>query len=350
MNMNANVEHIADVLKCCGKDTLEQKFSDGTIILVMPYGGRVIGFCSDKNKQNFLWTNPALQTAADAKSFYAQPQWHNTGGDRTWLAPEIDIFFPNFPNLDVYTQPSQLDPGDYKIKRTENGISLTNKLALKLSRSKKVINLAITKMFGAASNPVHFDDVEYSGYTSTTLLEILDSDANDCGTVGLWHLMQLPCDGQMIISTYKKTKPVVVFGELSERDLSISENQCRYSVTGEGSCKFSLDAVDITGRAGYTYGDDKQQTLVVRYFFVNPSGQYIDVPFNDTTRTGLAFQACKINNPQWGKFCELEYHTPAIGSGTGKSECTDMCQTWAFRGAPAKIQKIKNILLASSKI
>jgi hypothetical protein len=348
--MNANVEHIADVLKCCGKDTLEQKFSDGTTILVMPYGGRVIGFCSDRNRKNLFWTHPALQTVADAKSFYAQPQWHNTGGDRTWLAPEVDIFFPNFPDLNIYTQPKQIDPGNFKITQTKTGVSLSNKLSVKLSRSQKVIDLVMTKQFGVASNPVPLDGVEYAGFTSTTMLEIINSDKDNCGTVGLWHLMQLPCDGQMIVSTYKKAEPVIVFGEVPECDLSISANQCEYNVTREGSCKFSLDAVDITGRAGYAYGDDKLQTLIIRYFFVNPSGMYIDVPFDDTQRMGLAFQACKINDKQWGSFCELEYHVPAIGSGTGKSECVDMCQTWAFRGAPAKIQKIKNILLASSKI
>jgi hypothetical protein len=78
-------------------------------------------------------------------------------------------------------------------------------------------------------------------------------------------------------------------------------------VSNEGSCKFSLDAIDIIGRAGYTYNDEGQQTLIVRNFFVNPSGKYIDVPFNDTQRTGFAFQACKINNSQWGSFCEVEF-------------------------------------------
>lgn len=345
--MNADVKNIADVLNCCGRDTIEHQFPDGTVILVMPYGGRVIGFCSVKNQQNFLWTNPALQTVTDAKSFYEQPQWHNSGGDRTWLAPEIDIFFPKFPDLNIYTQPDQIDPGNFQITRTKGGVSLFNKLTVKLSRSQKVLKLAMTKNFGLASNPVPLEGVEYAGYTSTTMLEILNSDLDKCGTVGLWHLMQLPCSGQMLISTYRKVKPVVIFGDVPQSDLSIIDNLCSYSVSGEGSCKFSLDAVDITGRAGYAYSDDNQQTLVVRHFFVNPSGMYIDVPFNDTQRTGLAFQACKINNPQWGNFCELEYHTPAIGSGTGKSECVDMCQTWAFRGEPAKIEKIKKILLTS---
>ncbi|MCE5340004.1 MAG: hypothetical protein LLF92_02585 [Planctomycetaceae bacterium] len=81
------------------------------------------------------------------------------------------------------------------------------------------------------------------------------------------------------------------------------------------------------------------KTPIVRYFFVNLSGKYLDVPFNDMQRTDFAFQACKINNSQWGNFCELEYHAPAIGSGTGKSECVDVCQTWAFRVSQRKYKK-----------
>ena len=46
-----------------------------------------------------------------AAAFFAGDQWHNSGGDRTWLAPEVDFFFPNFPRTDVYWQPRQLDPG-----------------------------------------------------------------------------------------------------------------------------------------------------------------------------------------------------------------------------------------------
>jgi hypothetical protein len=250
----------------------------------------------------------------------------------------------------VYAQPPQIDPGNFKVTQTENSISISNRLAVKLSRSQQVINLAMTKQLSAADNPTHFDDVEYAGYTSSTALEILDFDKDNCGTVGLWHLMQLPCVGQMLIPTYRKANPLTVFGEVLQDDLSISENLCSYNVSNEGSCKFSLDAIDITGRAGYTYDDEGQQVLIVRNFFVNPSGKYIDVPFDDTSRTGFAFQACKINNSQWGNFCEVEYHTPAIGSGTGKSECRDVCQTWAFRGEPKKIQKIINLLLTPSKI
>ncbi|OHB56849.1 MAG: hypothetical protein A2Y12_04410 [Planctomycetes bacterium GWF2_42_9] len=348
--MNLNIQHIAGVLKNCWKETVAHKFANGTNLLIMFHGGRLIGFSSAKNDENFLWTNPALKTAVDAKAFYEQQQWRNSGGDRTWLAPELELFFPNYPDLNVYVQPQQLDPGNFLIDTTDDSISVRNKLAVNLYKSKQVVNLAMTKKFTSADNPVPQIDIEYAGFTSTTSLEILDSNKYNCANIGLWHLTQLPCGGKMIVPTYQEANPVTIFGELFKKDLSISDNLCLYNVSNEGSCKFSLQAIEITGRAGYVYDNEGSQTLVVRNFFVNPCGLYIDVPFNEPQRTGFAFQVCKINNPQWGNFVELEYHTPAIGSAAGQFECTDVSQTWAFRGEPEKIQKIIKLLLTSSKI
>ncbi len=224
----------------------------------------------------------------------------------------------------------------------------SNKLAVKLSRSQQVVNLAATKTITPARNPLRCNDVEYAGYTSSTTLKILDCDKEKSGPVGLWHLIQLPCEGRMLIPTYRKSSPLIVFGEASEADLSASEHLCSYYASTEGSCKFSLQAIEIPCRAGYPFVAEGRQTLIVRNFYVNPSGHYIDVPFNETENTGFAFQVCKINDSQWGSFCELEYHVPAIGSGTGKSECCDVCQTWAYRGEPKKIQEIINVLLTPS--
>ena len=67
---------------------------DGSTALVLPYGGRVLGLFAPESEQNFFWTHPALDAAETARDFYKSAQWHNSGGDRTWLAPEVDFFFP----------------------------------------------------------------------------------------------------------------------------------------------------------------------------------------------------------------------------------------------------------------
>ena len=101
----------------------------------------------------------------------------------------------------------------------------------------------------------------------------------------------------------------------------------------DGCHKIAVRAVDLTGRVGYL----QKNSLVIRNFFVNPSGEYIDTPWLDEADRGYAFQACNVNIPRLGQFNELEYHVP-----TGH---TDVSQVWAFRGTRAAIRAIAARLL-----
>ena len=80
------------VLNSVGKSTRVLTQPDGTDLLLLPYGGRVLGLFALGSQENFYWTNPALASDESARAFYASEQWHNSGGDRTWLAPEADLF------------------------------------------------------------------------------------------------------------------------------------------------------------------------------------------------------------------------------------------------------------------
>jgi hypothetical protein len=108
--------------------------------------------------------------------------------------------------------------------------------------------------------------------------------------------------------------------------------------------KIEVRAVAVTGRVGYLYEAGKRSALVIRNFFVNPSGEYVDVPWEKTEDFGYTVQACNINN-ELGSFSELEYHVPAIGRGTGSRRAEDISQVWAFRGPQPQIQRVMNTLL-----
>src|SRR6267378_3721977 len=148
---------LINVLKKVGKQTKIYTTLDGTRVLVLPYGGRVLGLFSADDEENFYWTHAALKSAKTAKEFYQGDQWHNSGGDRTWLAPEIDLFFPKFPKLDKYFQQRSLDPGCYKVVETKSGFQLVNQASPKLARSKQELRLKITKGFGPALNPLRHE-------------------------------------------------------------------------------------------------------------------------------------------------------------------------------------------------
>jgi hypothetical protein len=319
--------------------------------MVLPYGGRVLGLFAPHSEENFLWTHPALQSADSAREFYASPQWHNSGGDRTWLAPEVDFFFPQYPKTDIYHQPLALDPGDYRIVDAEQ-ICLLNRVTCILSRCQARVELEIAKRIGPALNPLRnepalaaLDNVEYAGYTLSTSLRWLDA-APTATPVGLWNLLQMPHGGEMLVATSTHAEPKLFFGTLAADDLQVTPHLVRYRMTAAGEQKIGLRAVAVSGRIGYRYATpDGRWALVVRNLFVDPSGAYVDVPWNAPADRGYAVQACNVNSGL-GCFSELEYHAPAIGPGTGRRSCDDVSQVWAFRGPRGEIDRIAHSLLS----
>lgn len=341
---------LVNVLKKVGKPTRLFKSPDGTRVLLLPYGGRVLGLFSPQRDENFYWTHSALESVETARAFYASDQWHNSGGDRTWLAPEVDLFFPNFPKLDGYFQQRSLDPGKYQVVETGPGFKLVNRLTVNLSRLGKKVTLKMTKSFGPAPNPlrhergIDFSDIEYAGYTQHTSLELVGQSQAIRARIGLWNLVQMPHGGDLIIPTYSRTEPLRVFGSIPDEDLVISDHLVRYRMRQQGEHKISVRAIATCGRVGYLYSSANRCCLIVRNFAVNPSGEYVDVPWNDTGHFGFSTQACNVNSGL-GQFSELEYHIPAIGRDTGRRRCEDEAQVWAFRGSEAQVSQVCRLLV-----
>jgi hypothetical protein len=341
---------LLEMFRQIGKPAVLHRAPDGSSVLVLPYGGRILGLFASGSEENFLWTHPALASPKTAQEFFAGDQWHNSGGDRTWLAPEVDFFFPNFPTLDKYWQPRQLDPGNYQLENNGAELRLTNRLEHVLSRSRHKVELEISKSIGPAANPLRYETavdlagIDYAGYTLHCSLRWLSgNDAHSA--VGLWNLLQMPHGGELLIPTHVATNPKVCFGTIAEDDLVVGDRSVLYRMRASGEQKITVRAVAVTGRVGYRYqAAGGRWALVVRNFFVDPSGQYVDVPWNDTADFGYAVQACNVNSGL-GSFSELEYHAPAIGPGLGRLAADDVSQVWAFRGTREQIAAVSGKLL-----
>ncbi|MBM4041572.1 MAG: hypothetical protein FJ290_23985 [Planctomycetes bacterium] len=369
-------QRLLDVLHRVGKPAELLDAADGAALLILPYGGRVLGLFAPGSDENFLWTHPALESAPAAEAFFASDEWHNSGGDRTWLAPEADFFLPRFPDTTLYHQPRQLDPGAYTCERRGSAIRLENRLTLRSSRAGQDVELRITRCVEPAANPLRhnrrqaaknhpqiaqmnrgksgfglceicgpiLDSVSFAGYTLRSSLEILGGSA--ANGVGLWSLLQLPHGGEMLIPTWSRAEPRVYFGQIPPDALRIEERLIRYAMCAEGEQKIGVRALAATGRAGYLRDEGRACTLVVRNFAVNPSGAYVDVPWDDPADLGYAVQACSVVS-RLGRFSELEYHVPAIGGQTGLTRCDDASQVWAFRGEPEHLVALSRLLLGA---
>jgi hypothetical protein len=229
---------------------------------------------------------------------------------------------------------------------------LVNRLAPTLSRSKQKVELEIAKSVAPAPNPLRYErdvnereKIAYAGYTLHTSLELLGASKESSARVGLWNLVQLPHGGELLAPTYSRAAPEIYMGAVGPEDLIVSDHLVRYKMRAGGEHKIGLRAVATTGRVGYLYAAGSQFALVIRNFSVNPSGEYVDVPWTQTENLGISTQACNVNSAL-GSFSELEYHVPAIGQATSRTRCDDISEVWAFRGPRERIQAIARRLLS----
>jgi hypothetical protein len=347
-------QNLLETLAAIGKHPEQYLSPDGSRLLLLPYGSRVLGLFAPDSDQNLFWTHPSLSSTSSAASFYHSSSWQNSGGDRTWLAPEVDVCFPNFPDTSFYRVPVELDPGNYRVIRTGQLLRFVGELTVTLSRSYEKLAARITKSWEAAPNPLRresfwdaLEGVKYAGYTQHTSLEVLGWGESDSAQIGLWNLLALPYGGEVLIPTFTKVEPRIYSGPIDPTNLIVTEHLVQFRMQGAGISKIGIRAVASTGRLGYIYPDGNNWAFIVRNFAVNPSGEYIDIPWNQPVPTGdlsCSTQACAVNN-ELGAFCELEYHAPAIDLGKNQSRSDDTSQVWAFRGPRHGIQEvIRNLL------
>jgi hypothetical protein len=349
----ATSEQLVETLRTVGKEPVRLTSGSGLSVLVLPYGGRILGLFSPESNVNFLWTHPALLDAPSACEFYHSNRWHNSGGDRTWLAPELDFFFPALPDTSIYVQPRPLDAGQYRVTTNEAEVILDTDLVLRSFRPGAELSLRVTKSVCLAEDPLRTRhaaglgaDLEFAGYRLHTSLHLLGPHPTNAW-VGIWNLLQLPGGGELFAPTYYRTNPTVFFGDIPENHLHAGERMIRYRMQAPSEQKICIPALATTGRLGYLHTDGNQHVLVVRSFAADPAGAYVDVWSTKPDDDGYAVQACNINTSSLGYFAEMEYHAPAIGGDSGRDHSDDISVVWAYRGQEDAIRRAAQLLLGA---
>jgi len=349
------MEKLAQVLCDADKACEALTMSDGSRLLLLPYGARVLGLYAAESPENFFWTNPAFERAETARALFARDGWHNTGGDRTWIAPELDVFFTDAAHQH-YWQPRQLDMSDYQFERIGGGCRLLREMALTLAGSQRAVRLRLRKWFGPAAHPLRHQRgmaniaaaVQFAGYTQRITLESLDEPFQADALLGVWNLIQLPEGGEMVAPTYSRAVPQPCFGNVPADHLAVEDHVIRLNTDLRGSHKVAIKAAASCGRVGYFYDTGTERSLVIRNFFVNPSDEYVDRQPHDPEDLGYAVQLCRVDEAVFGSFCELEYHAPSLGALPDPARSEDISQVWAFRGPNDAVDAIAHTLLGAT--
>jgi hypothetical protein len=343
--MIAGSTPLAEILRAAGQRLLDLRGDEGSRILLLERGARVIGLYASDQDDNFLWNHPALATASGARSLLSKAGWPNPGGDRTWLAPEHALFFGDrSPTWKHYRVPPALDPGEFRIRREDAGATFRGEVRTVVRGVRRPVEARLKKHVSSVSNPLpHLGtDVRFAGYRTTTTM-IVDSSV----PLALWQLLQLPHGGEMLVSTRGRATPRVLFGDLPRDAWTAGPRVLRHPMNAAGNHKLGLTSRHCTGLAGYvSRSSAREWSLVVRRWQVNPKGRYIDTPWHAREGEGDCFQLCNVN-ADIGRFSELEHHTPAADAGAPAVDTSDV---WAFRGPRAAIREIARQLLGIRRV
>jgi len=347
-----SLRHLCTNLKHSGRPVRRLNFSSGTVV-VLPQGGRVLGLYPKNSRTSFFWTHDALRSTAGIRKLYAESRWANPGGDRTWLAPTTELFVSDLKRFwETWREPVAMDPGNYVCREKGGRLRLINRAKLELRRRKQVVELEIEKDFESAPDPLRTepkvaDPYTYAGFTTNVTLKVLREPKKSRVPIGLWQLLQLPPGGELMVATHSRARTQVIFGKIPAGDLHCEPHCIRYRMASATTAKLAIRGVSVTGRMGYVRPNSEGGwDLVVRNFFPNPSGEYVDTPFDRLRDRGDALQACNVAEPAiGGSFSEIEHHVPAVGADTGRQSNTDSSQVWAYRGSRRAIARVAETLL-----
>ena len=347
-----SLRHLCANLKRSGRPVRRLDFSSGTVV-VLPQGGRVLGLFPRHAQAGFFWTHDALRSPSGIRKLYAESRWPNPGGDRTWLAPTTELFVSDLKRFwETWREPVAVDPGNYACLEKDGCLLLINRATLELRRRRQTLELEIEKSFEAAPDPLRTEPkipepYTYAGFTTNVTLKMLREPKQSRVPIGLWQLLQLPPGGELMVATHSRARMQVIFGKIPPGDLHHEPHCVRYRMTSATTAKLAIRSVSVTGRMGYLHPNGKGRWhLVVRNFFPNPSGEYVDTPFDRLRDRGDALQACNVSEPAiGGSFSEIEHHVPAVGADTGRQTSTDSSQVWAYRGSRRAIGRVAETLL-----
>jgi hypothetical protein len=290
-----------------------------SVIVTPALGGRMLGVFL--NGTNFLWVNENL------------PGDWNCGGHRTWLAPEWqDKSFYLKPDRHTWFVDSRLDPGSYKVICYEQNslielagdveitavdgtsyvLTITRKIALSSAEQLQVSCPSLADDSSVQSFAISFEHHLKNRGQRTLQQEI-----------GLWSILQVNPPGLMLnpITKYSGKLFYEYYDPFPAERLKPFNSGVAIFVDGARRYKLGFPPAHTRGTIGYlTRLNGNAYGLIVKSFFHNPDGRYVDKPPGDSRENGDVIQI--YNHYEGGKmaFAELECHAPAETLSPGEEQ------------------------------
>jgi hypothetical protein len=290
---------------------------------------RILG--TGVGEENAFWVPPASEWKPGG---WNARGW-NAGGQRTWIAPEAGpsgFFFT--ADGSAWSVPPELDPGNYGPAAADPGwrawqTELTARTAAGSARRIRIRRGL--RLEEAAGSPRSFI------LRFRHALENLDASPLD-RQVGLWGLIQLPCDepSTIFLSLRKPGSALTpYFGETPPLDVGDEGKLAWLRVRGGARFKAGMSPDAFGGTMGFIRrsrlpGGGKSSLLFTAMsFLAEPAETYVDRSPGSVSQGGNGDAAQVYGDPGTGAlaFCEIEAHASAPRLAPGETAAQEILIT-----------------------
>ena len=298
-----NMQEILKTFEYCGISYELLDVGDGWTIAVTQHGGHIFGPFSEQYPEGLFWIPDSIRDKDSYKELIDNKIW-NIGGDRVWIAPEIQF---NIRDRSRYREsldtPKTIDPGCFSMVRRQDAICLEQSLDL-----------------------------------SGTSEENIFAEA--------WNLLQVRTGGVLFIPMYTPVKGADHYAPAGDHEYPVERGIC-LKLTGDSQYKIAYKSAVLTGRFGYMKESDTEQSyLIVINYPNNPSAMYSEEPPQPELAGDTGYSIHIYNDDgKSGGFAEMECNMQTIGRPTGISRSVDRLTTWIFSGSKERLKEVARLLL-----
>ncbi|MEA3334344.1 MAG: DUF6786 family protein [Chloroflexota bacterium] len=326
----------------------------GARIVVMQRGGRILGPFLPGDGGSILWLNDVWADSDAFSAYLAGNEW-NLGGERVWIAPEIQFSVRDrYDFWNTVQCPPAVDPGNYSLDQASAGeVTLCQRMVLEAyniaSGSKE---LYLKRHIRPAANPLRalsqfkelMDGVGYAGYEHA--VELSETTSDDIVSEG-WSLLQLHAGGILIIPASPKVEYSDYFDPIDSDHQTIHQDAGYVAVriSGRRQFKVGYKSAHVQGRLAYLSRlNDSHFYLLIRNFFNNPSSLYAEEPPHLPGCRGHSIHVYN-DDGDFGGFGELEVMAQTIGGETGRRSSSEQFLFWLFVGPGDRLELLAEHLL-----
>lgn len=347
MNNRITLQQCVAALEANGLRYARLGLQNGVQVLITEYGGRVLGPFLAEDGESLFWSSKALAHPAALGAVVAAREW-NVGGDRLWIAPEIQYNARDRTDFwGSLALPPQMDPGHYALEQVSSAAwRLYQEVTLEaynLAQGSKT--LQVERMIRPADDPLRslagyaelVAGVTYAGYEQGVTLTDMHPDAI---LSEAWNLTQVNPGGRLWIPAAGPVEVTDYYAPVDAAHLQRHSRGVALAISGQRQYKVGLQAATLFGRAAYAnHTSDGIAYAVVRAFFNNPSAPYVEEPAHLVGRRGHSVHVYN-DDGGLGGFGEMECNGQAIGGSLGRSTGTDQFLTWVYAGPQAQIDAV----------